>query len=119
DRDGEAAYFDAYRRVAALPGAWRPQMWLARDALDRRALDEALTLYHEALERAPRPVLTDLLMQLSGDLGNHAHLPELLELTTPHFDVTVHGITVGNNLIKARLDLGQIEAAQGLVESLY
>ncbi len=119
DRDGEAAYFDAYRRVAAVPGAWRPQMWLARDALDRRALDEALTLYHEALERAPRPVPTDLLMQLSGDLGNHAHLPELLELTTPHFDVTVHGITVGNNLIKARLDLGQIDAAQALVESLY
>ena len=53
-------------------------------------------------------------MQISGDLGNAAHLPELLQLVEPHFVAEVHGLPVGNNLIKAHLDLGQLDAARGL-----
>lgn len=119
EKEGPAGGLAALRRIAALPGSWRARLWLARDALTRRQRDEALALYDEAFALAPRPVPTDLLQQVSGDLGNHAHLVELLRLTEPHFDVVFHGLAVGNNLIKANLDLGRLEAVQALLDRHY
>lgn len=119
EKKGEAAATDVLRRIAALPGSWRAQLWLARHALESKNLEQALSFYHEALSCAGNPIPTDFLMQMSGDLGNHAHLPELLNVTEPHFDVAVHGLQVGNNLIKAHLDLGQIDAAQTILDQLY
>lgn len=119
EKDGLAAGIEALRRIAALPGAWRARLWLARDALVRRDLPAALTFYHEAFALAPRPSPPDMLQQVSGDLGNNGHLPEILSLVEPHFDLNTHGLAVGNNLIKAHLDLGQLEAARRLVDLLY
>ncbi len=119
EQDGPAGELAAFQRAAALPASWRARLWLARDALVRRQLEEALRLYDEAFAMAPRPVPTDMLQQVSGDLGNHAHLPEILRLVAPHFDVARHGLTVGNNLIKASLDLGQIDAAAALVDAHF
>src|SRR6185369_8004214 len=110
---------EALRRLAELPGSWRAQLWLAREALKSRQLDEALTLYRETLSSAAKPVPGDLLQQMSGDLGNAGHLPELLQLTESHFDCGKHGLQVGNNLIKAHLDLGQLEAARRILDQLY
>lgn len=109
----------ALRRLAALPGSWRARLWLARDALDRRALDEALTLYREALALAGTPAPADLLGQMSADLGNGAHLLELLEFAAPHFDVALHGLAVGNNLLKANLDLGRLDNVRALLDRLF
>lgn len=119
EKEGPQAGLAALRRLAALPGSWRARLWLARDALHRRQLDEALALYREALSFVGRPVPADLLMQMSGDLGNAAHLPEILALVAPHFDVALHGLAVGNNLIKANLDLGRLDAARALLDQLY
>lgn len=119
ERSGEAAGQDALRRIAALPGSWRPQLWLARYALVNRQTDAALAFYHEALARAPQPLPADLLMQISGDLGNHGHLPEILQIVEPHFDPARHGMQVGNNLIKAHVDLGQLPAARRILDQLY
>jgi tetratricopeptide (TPR) repeat protein len=119
ERSGESGGQEALRRIAALPKSWRAQLWLARDALQSNRLEQALTYYSESLARAARPLPSDVLMQISGDLGNAGHLPELLQLTAPHFNPSIHGITVGNNLIKAYVDLGQIEAARGVVNQLY
>jgi hypothetical protein len=82
-------------------------------------LEQALAYYHEALSRITKPAPADLLMQISGDLGNAAHLPELLQLVEPHFVAEVHGLPVGNNLIKAHLDLAQLDAARKIVDQLY
>lgn len=119
ERGGEEAGLAAMRRVAALPGSWRAQLWLARTALKSKDLETALALYRESLSRAPRPAPGDLLMQISGDLGNAGHLPEILQLVEPHFDPATHGLQVGNNLIKAHLDLGQSDAARRIVNQLY
>jgi tetratricopeptide (TPR) repeat protein len=116
---GEPAEIAAYERAAALPDAWRARLWLARHALARRDLPAALKLYDEALERAPRPVPSDLLQHMSGDLGNHAHLPELLQLTAPYYDLSHHGLAVGAHLLKAYHDLGRLDAARNLLNRLY
>jgi tetratricopeptide (TPR) repeat protein len=119
EKDGPAAGLSALRRIAALPGAWRARLWLARERLEQRDLPAALALYHEALAQVASPVPADFLQQMSGDLGKHAHLPELLQLTEPRYDVAVHGIAAGNNLIKANLDLGRINAARVHLDRLY
>lgn len=118
EKEGERGSIAALRRIAGLPSSWRARLWLARHELAEKRLDAALALYHEALDRAPRPVPADLLMQMSGDLGNQGHLLELLDLTAPHFDAEVHGIAVGNNLIKASIDTGQLAAARKLLDRL-
>jgi tetratricopeptide (TPR) repeat protein len=119
ERGGEEAGLQAMQRVAALPGSWRAQLWLARAALKSPDLEKALSLYRESLARVAKPVPGDVLMQMSGDLGNAGHLPEILQLIEPHFDAPTHGLQVGNNLIKAHLDLGQIDAARRILNQLY
>lgn len=118
-KDGDAGELKALQQVAALPGSWRAQLWLARKALQRTALEEAIVLYRESLAKAGSPVPPDLLMQMSGDLGRQAHILELLDLTAPHFRPEHHGIMVGNNILKAYIDLGQIEPARMVLDQLY
>jgi tetratricopeptide (TPR) repeat protein len=119
ERGGEVASQEALLRIAALPGSWRAQLWLARAALKARQLDRALTYYRQSLSRVTKPVPTDVLMQISGDLGNAGHLPELLDIAEPLFDPAFHGVQVGNNLIKAHYDLGQFQAARQILDQLY
>jgi tetratricopeptide (TPR) repeat protein len=119
DKQGPAAGLEALRRIAAIPGAWRARLWLARDALERRDLPGALAFYAEAFALVPSPAPTDMLQQISGDLGNHGHLPEILQLISPRFDIAQHGLAVGNNLIKANLDLGRLDAARALLDLHY
>src|SRR4051812_27847842 len=116
--DGQPAVLDAYARAATLPGSWRAQLWLARDALARGDLAAATRFYEEALSRA-QPVPADLLMQMSGDLGNRAQTELLVRLTQPRFDLAAHGLTVGNNLLRAFLELGRFGEARALLEQLY
>jgi hypothetical protein len=117
-RAGEPAVLAAYQRAAQLPGSWRAQLWLARGALDGGDLAGATRLYEEALGRAT-PVPGDLLMQLSGDLGNRGHTRLLVELTRPRFDLEAHGLAVGNNLLRAYVELGMLAEARALLEQLY
>jgi tetratricopeptide (TPR) repeat protein len=119
ERGGESAGLEALRRVAALPGSWRAQLWIARAALKSKQLEAALQLYSGCLARAGKPAPADLLQQISGDLGMAGHVPEVLQLVAPHFDAVAHGLLVGNNLIKAYFDLGQLDAARRILDQLY
>lgn len=110
---------DGFARVAALPGSWRAQLWLAREALGRGDAAAAMKLYQESLQRAGAPAPLDLLAQMSGDLGRAGRLSELIELAAPRFDPQLHGLWVGNNLIKAFVDLGRLGEARAVVERLY
>jgi tetratricopeptide (TPR) repeat protein len=115
---GDAAAKAALERLRAMPASWRAQLWLARAELDANNLPAAKVLYVEALERAPRPVPPDFLMQMSGDLGGHGHVRELLELTEPQFVPEVHGLPVGNNLMKASFELGDLDATEAIRQTL-
>ncbi len=119
DRGGEEARIEGLKRVATLPGSWRAQLHIARTYLNSKRLSEALELYHDCLSRVSKPAPSDMLQNISGDLGNAGHLPEILQLVAPHFDAALHGLSVGNNLIKAYLDLGHLEAAHVILERLY
>lgn len=119
ERNGEGADIEVYRRIAQMPHTWRARLWLARDALQHQDLKTAEMLYGEALAQAGSPPPSDLLMQMSGDLGNAGYLAEIIRLVSPHFDVAFHGLQVGNNLVKANLDLGKMEEAHQILEQLY
>ncbi len=119
ERGGTPAAVEAWRRIGRLPNSWRAQLWLAHDTLEKRDLAGAEQWYIEAFARAGRPIPTDLLQQMSSDLGRNGYLAEILRLVEPHFDVAYHGLPVGNNLIKAHFDLGDLDAAQALVNQLY
>ena len=119
DRHGAAAWDETMQSVAALPNAWRPQVWLARSALDRHEAAPALDLYRQALNRAGSPAPTVLLQSMSGDLGKHGLLAESLSLTRPAYDAKFHGLAVGNNLIKSALETGQPDQARAFVDGLY
>ncbi|MGC3988943.1 MAG: tetratricopeptide repeat protein [Chthoniobacteraceae bacterium] len=116
---GDTAAAQGLRKVAALPGSWRAQLWLAGLALREKKLDEALDLHRESLANAGRPVPGDLLQQMSGDLGNAGHLVPLLQMVEPNYQPEAHGLPVGNNLIKANFDLGQLDAAEEIMKGLY
>jgi tetratricopeptide (TPR) repeat protein len=119
EKSGEQAGRDALRRIAAIPGSWRAQLWLARASLEAGKLDAALRYYKESLANAKRPIPLDLLEQMSGDLGNNGRLREIIEWVEPAFNVEYHGLQVGNNLIKANLDLGNLDAARSILDQLY
>lgn len=119
ERGGDDAGVAAWRRVARLPGSWRAQLWLARRALTMRHWEEALSFYRECLSRVADPVPTDMLQQISGDLGSAGLLAELLMLCEARFAPAIHGLDASNNLIKANLELGRIDEAMRILDRLY
>ena len=109
----------ALKRLAELPKSWRAQVWLARTALEAQQREVALNLYRTAIAHVGYPPPSDLLMQISGDLGNNGHLHDILQLVEPHFAPDVHGLQVGNNLLKAAIDLNKYDVAQRVLDQLY
>src|SRR5438067_1594145 len=60
---GEDAYLGALAQIAAVPGSWRPQLWLARHRLDQGDLGGALDLYRGVLDQAADQ--SDVLLMIS------------------------------------------------------
>ena len=119
ERGGEEARLRAMDRVAALPNSWRVRLWLAKVALGNNDPAKALRLYREGLASFSGPVPTEFLYPMSGDLGMGGHLRELIDMTAPRFVPEMHGLMVGNNLIKAHVDLGELEPASAIVNRLF
>jgi tetratricopeptide (TPR) repeat protein len=118
ERFGESGGRGAYARVAELPGSWRAQIWLARSALAAKDIETARTLYEEVLTKL-KEIPADVLMQISGDLGNAGQLTLMVSLCRPRFSVQQHGLQVGNNLIKGYVDIGRTAEAREILEMLY
>ena len=116
---GDAAVQDTLLRIGALPGNWRARLWQARGALDRKDVATAVELYHEAIEVAGKPVPTDLLMQMTGDLGATGHPDVMLKEAASLLDVETHGLQGAHNLFHACLHTGELPAARALLDLLF
>lgn len=101
----------------AIAGGVMPQLADARAKLGAKDLPGALAIYEQVLAAAgARP---DILVTISGDLGAHGHLNELIELVAPRYDAAKHGPATGLNLLQAFLVTRNIESAQHLLDILF
>jgi tetratricopeptide (TPR) repeat protein len=117
DRGGEEAYLEALRTVAALPGSWRAQLWLARHYLEHKDVESARALYAGAL--AAGMFDGSALMMLAGDLGSHGETALMAELVGPVYDEHKHGPMAGINLLRAYQELGKTDEGEALLARLY
>ena len=113
---GDVEYTAALEAIAVLPGAWRPQLWLARQKLKEGERAVALALYDEALARAGD--VSDALMMVTGDLGNAGALEDLVRLGAPRYKPEVHGPPAGMNIAQAFKQLGRIDEARAVVRRM-
>jgi tetratricopeptide (TPR) repeat protein len=116
DQGGQEAYLKALRDVAREPGSWRAQLWLARDFLEHDDGAGALLIYRELMGHHDLP--GDALMMVTGDLGNHGLVREMIELVLPVYDEKRHDILAGRNLLQACVDLGYREEGLALCDRL-
>lgn len=119
EKGGEAAMAGAWQKVAEIPKSWLARLYLAREALSKSDSDTAFAYYREALSNAGSPIPADLLMCMTGDLGKQGLLRDAIALVQPLYLPSEHGLAVGNNLIKAHFDLGELDEAQQLLDQLY
>ncbi len=117
--NGAAPVLKLVQRIAALPGSWRARLWLARVELEQKQIDAAVRLYREALDMAGKPAPTELLVQMSADLGQAGYAAVMLREVALLFEAGVHGLPVANNLFRACLETGEFDAARGLLDHLY
>ncbi|MDB5103758.1 MAG: hypothetical protein JWP91_1447 [Fibrobacteres bacterium] len=114
---GETGLLDALRLLETLPESWRAKAWLARHALGTGNRSAALDGIRAVLERS-ESLPAEALMEMSGELGKAGELEAMLDLFSPRFDPGAHGMMLGNNLLKASLELGRIDGAKAILESL-
>lgn len=117
ERGGETAYLEALRIVAALPGSWRAQLWLARHHLEHQEVEAARALYAEAL--ASGMFDGSSLIMISGDLGKNGEIPLIVELVAPVYDELRHDPMAGINLLRAYQELGNAEEGEKLLARMY
>jgi tetratricopeptide (TPR) repeat protein len=117
DEDGETGYLAALRRVAAMPGSWRAQLWLARHALEAGDIDAARHLYQQVLGIGTFDA--HALTMMSGDLGNHGEIEAVIELVGPIYNPAVHAPMAGFNLLRAYHHTGRLEQGEALLAKLY
>lgn len=98
----------------------KPRLAAAREKIAAKDLAGALAIYEEVLaggsgagDRA------DVLVAISGDLGSHGHLAEIIDLIAPRYDADRHGPATGLNLLQAYLALGNADAAQHVLDILF
>lgn len=117
ERDGEAGYLRALAEAAGLPGAWRPQLWLARHHLEQGEVGAARALYETVLSSGGYD--SETLMVVSGDLGHGGQVELIPELIAPAFDPRRHDPRAGLNLLQAYLQLGRRQEGRALLTTLY
>jgi hypothetical protein len=101
----------------AVVGGVMSRLAEARVKLAARDLPGALAIHEEVLATAGnRP---DVLVTISGDLGVHGHVNELIEFIAQRYDAARHGPATGINLLQAYLAVRNVEAAQHLLDILF
>jgi tetratricopeptide (TPR) repeat protein len=117
ERFGQQGYIRSLEQVSAVPGSWRPQLWLARVALEENDYAKSRRYYRHVLS-ALRPIPADVIAQIAGDLANAGRYQDVVELVSNRFDAEAHGLIAGSSIIKAHLKLGQADKARAVLGSL-
>ena len=94
-----------------------PRLAAARARLAAKDLPGALALYEELLAVAGERA--DVLVAISGDLGAHGHVAQIIELVAPRYDADRHGPATGINLLQGYLVLRNADAAQHVLDILF
>ena len=94
-----------------------PRLVAARACLEARDLPGALALYEAVLVEAGERA--DVLVTISGDLGQHGHVQQIVELIAPRYDADRHGPATGLNVLQAYLVLHNADAAQHVLDLLF
>ncbi len=89
----------------------------AREQLDLQNVPGALAIYEEVLATAGERA--DVLVTISGDLGETGHVREIIDLIAPRYDGTRHGPATGLNLLQAYLHEHDADAAQHVLDILF
>ncbi len=90
---------DSLKKLAEVPGSWRPLTYLAMMNLDEDKTGNALALFKKVLAIAPEQ--GDALTVVSGELAHRGYVKEALNIVYPIYDARRHGHTAGLNLIQA------------------
>ncbi|PTX98605.1 hypothetical protein [Opitutus sp. ER46] len=101
--------------VAASPV--KPRLVAARERLEAKDLPGAMAIYEEILTMAGDRA--DVLVTVSGDLGTHGHVAQIIELVAPRYDAQRHGPATGLNLLQAYLAVQNPDAAQHVLDILF
>ena len=116
EKRGEASVAAGLEQLAKVPGAWRPQLWLAREKLDKGELAPALVLYDQVLSVAADEA--DVLASVTGALGQAGALEDLVRLAGPRYKPEVHGPPAGMNIVEGLRLLGRFDEALAAVRRL-
>lgn len=101
----------------AAAGGVLPQLAEARAKLETKDVSGAMAIYEAVLAAAGDRA--DVLLTMSGDLGAHGRVAEIIELIAPRYDIERHGPSVGLNLLQAYLVVRNPEAAQHVLDMLF
>ena len=104
--------------ATAAAGGVKPRLAAAREKLDARDLPGAMAVYEEVLGSGAGD-RADVLVAISGDLGSHGHVSEIIELIAPRYDADRHGPATGLNLLQAYLAVRNADAAQHVLDILF
>lgn len=94
-----------------------PRLAEAKKLLDAKDLSGAVAIYEQVLAEAGDRA--DVLVTISGDLGTHGHVQEIVEWVAPRYDAERHGPATGLNVLQAYLALRNPEAAQHVLDILF
>lgn len=104
--------------AAAPASAVQPRIAAAREKLAAKDLPAAVAIYEELLASGAGD-RADVLVAISGDLGSHGYVSEIIELIAPRYDADRHGPATGLNLLQAYLAVRHAEAAQHVLDILF
>ena len=97
-------------------GGWRVKLWLGEYFTEINATETARLYYEDVLSDEWEP---DVLSSISGALGKHGYLKDVIKLIAPRYDPYQHEIGTGFNLLQAYLKLKQVSDGQQLLNKLY
>ncbi|MDO8544981.1 MAG: hypothetical protein Q7S40_31440 [Opitutaceae bacterium] len=113
----DAAAAPAVPAAAPAVGSVKSRLAAASERLDAADLPGAVAIYEEVLAMAGDRA--DVLVAISGDLGSHGHVAQIVELVAPRYDADRHGPATGLNLLQAYLAMREPDAAQHVLDILF